>query len=304
MRALVTGGTGFIGRRLVYRLKEAGWDLCCLVRRPRIPVWAGLSVVQGDLLQADTLDLSPERIGPVDAVFHLAAMMPNDPAGDTALFMEANGVATERLLQACLRHGIDRFIYLSSPSVIGRPEKIPIDESHPIRPRSAYALGKLIGEMSCEIARNQGMKATAYRIGSPYGPGMPPNTVLPAFVRRCLDGKDLFWHGSGTRRQDFIHVDDIAAALILAATSAVAGTYCLGGGTSISMRALAELVASHRPGCKAGPSGQEDPQEGWIWQMDSSAVIRDLNFVPSIRLADGLGDYIATIGTCDVVWWA
>ncbi|HAM73528.1 MAG TPA: hypothetical protein DCM86_17995, partial [Verrucomicrobiales bacterium] len=221
MRALVTGATGFVGRHLVAGLLDRGWEVCAMVRPGTQLSHAphGVGIVTGDLLVPTTLGVEASATGPLDVVFHCAALLPSAAGCDPAQFLAANATATELLLNACERRSIRRFVYLSSIAVIGHPSVVPIDEHHPTAPATPYAVGKLGGEQACERARTRGMLAASLRLSSPYGPGMALGSVLPLFVHRALRGEPLAWHGSGSRSQDFIHVEDVVSACIGAATA-------------------------------------------------------------------------------------
>ncbi len=303
MRALVTGASGFVGQRLTNLLLENGWEVCCLLRRHLSPARKGLSVLMGDLLQHSSLTLDESVTGPLDAVFHCAALLPDPAISDSSLFIQANTIATLKLIEACEKRGIGRFVYLSSISVIGDPRQVPIPENHVLAPQSAYALSKLGGEQACSIARSHGIKAIAFRLSSPYGSGMNQATVLPLFVRLAREGKPIRWHGSGSRSQDFIHVDDVAAACLLAAEMGASGTYCLGSGQATTMRSLAERVTSLIPGSHAEPSNLPDPQEGRSWQLDMTAAKHDLGFAPGISIDQGLTQYIGSPNSAMTSLW-
>jgi UDP-glucose 4-epimerase len=242
------------------------------------------------------------RIGKVDAIFHCAARLPSAEAEEGPSFILDNGGATLKLIEASAQFGIERFIYLSSISVIGAPVSLPIAEDHPLAPKTPYALGKATGELACCVARDMGIKATALRLSSPYGPGMNQQTVLPLFVGRARRGETLMWHGTGSRSQDFIHVDDVVDACLLAAGATEQGVFCLGSGIATSMKLLAQSIVSLIPNTIAEPSGKPDEQEGLSWQLDISKIAQSLNFQPKVSLIDGLQDYLSAGETSLPAW--
>jgi UDP-glucose 4-epimerase len=260
-------------------------------------------VFVGDVAEPGLVTACRKRFGPIDAVFHFAAMMPAEGGPMDPRFVEINAAATLRLLSDAESAEVPRFVYLSSISVIGAPKEIPISETHPLEPRHAYALGKLGGEQACAIARSLGHHATALRLSSPYGPDMPAGSVLPKLLGNALAGQPLRWHGSGTRSQDFVHVDDVAEACRLAAVAQNSGTFVLGSGVSTTMRDLATLIADLVPGAQAMPSGEADPQEGVAWQLDISAARAQLGYQPKIGLREGIAGCISGREKTARQWW-
>ena len=285
-RALVTGATGFVGRALTARLIAEGWEVAALVRDPaRLP--AGVEGIVFDLAGPDR----PPIDRPYDAVFHLAAQL---PAPDVTSYTEFNVELTGDLLDAAWRAGVGRFVYMSSISVIGTPEVLPVREDHPIAPNNPYSMSKYCAENICVTSHAGGQPVVSLRLTSPYGPGMAEGTVLPIFVDRALRGEQLRWHGEGSRAQDFVHVDDVAAGCIAAATASAPGPlYNLASGTATTMRALAEMIADET-GATAAASGQPDPQDGVRWDISIDRARAELGYDPRIALADGLAAYIAS----------
>jgi nucleoside-diphosphate-sugar epimerase len=286
-RALVTGATGFVGRALTARLLAEGWDVAALVRDPaRLP--AGVAGITADLARVETLEVAE----PYDVVFHTAAQMTASISG--ADYLAQNGVATAALLETARAIGVRRFVYLSGATVIGHPSSLPITEDHPVVPITPYLLGKLAGEFASRIAQTPDFSTVSLRVSSPYGPGMNRATVLPAFVARGLAGETIQWQGSGSRAQDFVHVDDVAAGCLAAATAAAPGPlYNLASGTATTMRTLAEMIAT-QTGASAAASGQPDPQDGVRWDISLDRARAELGYDPRISLADGLAAYIAS----------
>lgn len=303
MRAFVTGATGFVGRALTANLIAQGWDVCCLVRKPVNPVSPRVTALVGDLAEAGLVSACRTRFGTIDAIFHLAAMMPGESGPMDPRFVEVNAAATLRLLAEAEAAEVPRFVYLSSISVIGRPKEVPISETHPLRPPHAYALGKLGGEQACGLARDRGRHATALRLSSPYGPDMPRGSVLPTLLDNALAGRPMRWHGSGTRSQDFVHVDDVAEACRFAAMAPDSGTFVLGSGVATTMRDLAMLIADLIPGAQATASGEADPQDGVAWQLDISAARTHLGYQPRVGLREGIAGCISGRGSAARPWW-
>lgn len=306
VRALVSGATGFIGANLVSALRRRGDDVVAVVRRPVVSMDPGIRVITADLLNPMSLDAVEDRCGRLDAIFHLAAAMPDQLGLTASDYMMANGQATERYVRIARAAGASHFIYISSLSIIGKPVNLPITERHPAAPASAYAAGKLAGELACEQARLNGtIAATSLRITSPYGPGMRPSTVLPRFAQQALHGETLHWFGSGSRAQDFIHIDDVVSACLLATATANPGVYNIGTGQPITMRALAALIAAAVPGVEATADARPDQQDGMVWQVDISAAQKSLGFSPKVDLATGIAAFINDLRSPSSAgaWW-
>lgn len=309
MRALVTGGTGFIGRHLVKALLESGWNVVCLTRRGLTPAEPNLTCINADLSVPQSLDLTPGAVGRIDAIFHFAAQLPVPSREiDPKLYSQANELGTTCLLQAFLRLQATVFVYMSGLPVIGKPLELPIIETHELRPEHPYLASKLAGEQLCEdLRRRSDFKIVSLRLTSPYGHGMPEHSVLPLFVNAALSSRDICFHGSGRRTQNFIHVSDAVNACLLAATSDTAGLFNIGGPSSISMHELAAMIVSLVPGCRSRviPSGMPDPQEDYRWEVSLALSRKILGYVPQTTLAAGILEYIDFLssGKKPYQWW-
>jgi nucleoside-diphosphate-sugar epimerase len=297
MRALVTGGTGFIGNRLVLHLARNGWEVTCLVRRPVVS-----RVEQVDYAVA--LKSPPPN---VDCVFHLAATI-FDPRWLPADYVTANGGGTSTMLElaeACKARG---FVYTSTQLVIGKPARAPFGTDHPTRPESPYAVSKLKGEEACEAFRSSGRVATtSLRLTSVVGLGMARGAVLPMFAERALRGEDLTYHGSGSRVQNFVHVDDVVRACVLAAEHPGNGVLNIGGVDSLSMKELAEAVVCATPASisHVRTSGKDDPQEDYRWIPELDGAHEAIGYAPCVRMNVFLPQYIKSIAKPVPVarWW-
>jgi len=252
MRALVTGGTGFIGRRLVPRLVErAGASaVTCIVKAAASPLEAealdrfrglGVRLIHGDLLRRPIVDDTPPT---VDAVFHLAANIDTD-ASEQELRVNVEG--TRQLLEWLrpVSPGV-RIVYASSVAVhdrVAEPQG-PIVEDSPLTPRTLYGKTKLEGE---EILRRRaatdGFTFTILRLPTVYGPGQKAEGLFDKLMslasRGALLGR-IDWPG----RTSIVYVDDVANAMIdLAADQTAAGaTYCVASDDAITVGQLARAI--------------------------------------------------------------
>ena len=241
---MVTGASGFIGRALSAALLDSGWELATLQRTPAPAQSPRVTSFSADLLHLAALSATLEKIPTVDAVVHLAALLPN-ATSTAADYMVANGAATAAVLEWARRAGAGVCVYASSTSVLGVPVEFPITEAHPTRPVHPYAVGKLAGEIYCEqVRRTSGLRTVSLRIASPYGPGMPETTVLPKFVGQALRGGTLAYHGTGAREQVFVHVQDVVSAIVAALSGRAAGVFNVTGAGPVSMKQLAETIVT------------------------------------------------------------
>jgi len=254
MNALVTGGTGFIGRRLVRQLvtQFGPSAVACLVKEPVTPPERealdsfrsqGLRLIEGDLLGRPVSIASAPT---VDVVFHLAANIDTN-APEEALRVNHEG--TNRLLEwlAPVSRGT-RVVYASSVAVhdrIAEPDG-PIDEDSPLTPRTGYGRTKLRGEeILRERAARDGYSWTVLRLPTVYGPGQKPDGLFDQLMNRASSGSllgRLDWPG----RTSIIQVDDVAAVMIdLAGRAGAAGeVYCVASDESLTVGELARGIGA------------------------------------------------------------
>lgn len=216
-KTLVTGASGFLGRALVARLLGNGESIRVLARRPVADLEGNpqVHVVRGDLGDPDAVERAVEG---VELVYHLGAGM----RGGAEAFESGTVWGTKNVVEACLRHGIKRLVYVSSLSVLdhaGHQKGVPITESSPPEPhpelRGAYSQTKLIAEnLVLDAIRNRNLPAVILRPGQIFGPGSektPPSGVI------ALAGRWLVM-GSGRLPLNLVYLEDVVDALFLAAT--------------------------------------------------------------------------------------
>jgi UDP-glucose 4-epimerase len=285
-RLLVTGGAGFIGRRVVESLRAAGATVTVadLVPYPDPSV----PTVVGDLRQAGVRYAAVEA--GLTGIVHLAAITSVlGSLREPARVHEVNVDVTAGLLELARLRGVGRFVMSSTNAVVGDIGDATIHEDLPLRPLTPYGATKAAAEMLLSgYAGGYGMTTCALRFTNVYGPGMwEKDSLVPRLMRAARSGREIEVYGSGRQRRDLVHVDDAVAGLFHAWRSAHVGPLIIGSGRSISVLDLidaarratgTELPARHVP-AKPG----EMPAV--VVSIDRA---RALGYRPAVDLDDGL----------------
>lgn len=301
MRALVTGGAGFIGSELVRQLAEDGHEVVVLDNL--VNGRAGnLEGVRCRLDRGDVRDpAAVERtVQGVDVVYHLACLGVRHSIHSPLENHEVNATATLRLLAAARAAGVARFVYVSSSEVYGTARTVPMTEDHPAFPMTVYGASKLAGECYARAYhRTYGYPAVVVRPFNAYGPRShhegDSGEVIPKFVLRALAGRPLVVFGDGTQTRDFTEVSDTARGILAAgqAEAAVGETINLGSGYEIAINDLARAV---RAAVGREVTVEHDvPRPGDVLRLyaDSTRAEDLLGFQPRIGLEEGLGRLVA-----------
>jgi UDP-glucose 4-epimerase len=286
VRVLITGASGYIGGEIAARLSERGYETVGLSRTPAQT--AGLAQqVQIDI-GADTLaERLAADVAPCAVIIHAAATLAKELSAASVPL--TNCVGTQQILKLAETWKVRRFVYLSSLPVIGIPERIPIDEDHPTRPNTAYHASKLFGEHLVRIAARSGICAVSLRLTSPVGPGAPPNRIFSVFVRRALTNEPLILDGQGSRRQDYVDVRDIAAAVEACLTREPSGILNIASGNAVSNRQLAEICVRALGSRSAVMySGRPDYEEGVSWDVSIARAGASLDYAPRWHIEDSI----------------
>jgi UDP-glucose 4-epimerase len=299
-RALVTGGAGFIGARLVRGLLDRGLDVTVLDNlsvgtADRVDPRARL--VTGDIRR--TADLAPALEG-VDCVFHLAARVAIRASVDGFVDdADTNLMGTVTLLSALDPMRVGHFTLASSMAVYaeGRPDR-PIDEEHLQEPISPYGVSKWAAErIAAQVLAQKGIRCTVTRYFNTFGPGQtytPYVGVVTIFATRLLNGEPIVIFGDGEQTRDFVHVDDIVSGTI-ATLDGPTGIYNLGTGRGTTVNEVARLLVSRlAPGAEIKYAAAQ-PGELRCSIADIERARKALGYEPSRSLATGLDDVLADI---------
>jgi len=305
-KVLITGGAGFIGSHLVDRLLREGFEVTVLddfSAGKMQNISSHESSRQFHLVRGDVRDVNliNRVVEDVDAVFHEAALI--DVAlsvENPLLFNDVNVLGTLVLLKACLDSHVKRFIFASSAAVYGDLQPAKKKENMLPHPISPYGVSKLAAEHYVEVFNAlYGLETVCLRYFNIYGPRQNIEStysgVITAFLGRLLKGELPIINGDGQQTRDFVHVDDVVSANLLALESknAIGEIFNIASGTSVSVSELATILqqttnAEHSRAIFA------EPRAGDIRHCsgDISKAKELLGYNPKISLEDGLSQLV------------
>jgi UDP-glucose 4-epimerase len=309
-RALITGGLGFIGSNLARRLVALGAHVTLV--DSLIPEYGGnLFNIAGIEARArvNISDVRDEHsmaylVQGQDYLFNLAGQTSHlDSMQDPYTDLEINCRAQLAILEACRKHnpGIT-VVFASTRQIYGKPDYLPVDEKHLLRPVDVNGINKMAGEWYHILYNNvYGVRAAALRLTNTYGPRMrikdARQTFLGIWVRLLVEGRPFeVWEGGQLR--DFTYVDDAVAALLLAAADprAAGQVFNLGGGEVISLAALAALLVEINGGgrfaVRSFPPERKRIDIG-DYYADDRLIRATLGWQPAIPLREGLARTLA-----------
>jgi dTDP-glucose 4,6-dehydratase len=318
MRILVTGAAGFIGSHYVRSVLTKGYggpEVSSVTVLDKLTYAGNLanlnpvrsdprfSFVQGDILDADLVD---GLVGAADAVVHFAAESHVDRSilGATD-FVMTNVVGTQTLLDAALRHGLGRFVHVSTDEVYGSIDEGSWPETHPLQPNSPYSASKASSDMiALAYARTHGLDVVVTRCSNNYGPYQFPEKLIPLFVTNLIDGFDVPLYGDGMNIRDWLHVDDHCRGIDLVLHGGRAGeVYNIGGGTELTNKDLTGLLLS-ACGTDWSRVRKVDDRKGHDrrYSVDITKIGAELGYEPQVPFTDGLAETVEWYGS-NRTWW-
>jgi UDP-glucose 4-epimerase len=261
-RVLITGGVGFIGSNLARRLIALGARVTLV--DSLIPIYGGNLRNIEDIRAQVVLNISDVRdphamaylVQSQDFLFNLAGQTSHvDSMIDPFTDLDINATAQLSILEACRKYNLGvRIVFASTRQVYGRPEYLPVDEEHPIKPVDVNGINKLAGEWYHLLYHQvYGIKAVALRLTNTYGIGMrvqdARQTFLGIWIRNLIEGVPIKVFGDGKQLRDFNYVDDVVEALLVAAVNekAQGQVFNLGGSEHVSLKDVAALMVEISP---------------------------------------------------------
>ncbi|MBQ7945245.1 MAG: NAD(P)-dependent oxidoreductase [Bacteroidales bacterium] len=296
MNVLLTGSNGFIGNHVAKYLKGHGHYVIGLGRKEMaLDPFAINEYIQCNIASEKVKDIPTLISAKIDAVIHLAADMRKEPHLTDVI--TANCVGTQRLLELCEKQNIHVFLQLSSLPVIGKPLYHPITEEHPIHPYTVYHITKRTEELLANYAAEyHGIRTASFRISAPIGIGVNMNTIFPTFIRKALKDEDLLLFGKGSRKQNYLYVNDISRCLELALTNDyVKGVYNLTSDLLVSNLDLAKTIVKVLNSKSKIILTGEDPTDEYIWDASLEKLKSDSGFVPEGNIVDIINEYASWV---------
>jgi UDP-glucose 4-epimerase len=298
MRILVTGGAGFIGSHIVDQCIAAGHEVAIVDN-----LWEEGGGKEGNLnpkarfFHADITDearlqsifdeIRPEVVSH-QAAQHSVAISTRDPRLDARV----NVLGLLNVLTNCTRAGTRKIIFASSGATYGTPARLPIDEEVPQRPESPYGITKMVAEYYLRYWQEaNNLTYTALRYGNVYGPRQDPNGeagVIAIFAKRFLDHNTVRIDWDGEQKKDYVYVEDVARANLLAIEHGDNDIFCLGTGRAASVNELYQVLAKitgYKPEVIRAP---KRPGDIYLAYFDCSKAERVLGWKPQVTLEEGI----------------
>jgi UDP-glucose 4-epimerase len=302
MRALVTGGAGFIGSNIVDALVERGDEVTVLDdlstgKRENLDgaLGAGAELVEADIRDPHALAEIFGRVRPA-AVFHLAAQIDvRKSVADPALDARVNIEGSINVLKASLESGVERVVNTSTGGAIyGEGKILPAPEDHPVAPEAPYGQSKFGAEGYADLfKRLHGLSTVSLRYGNVFGPRQDPlgeAGVIAIFCGKVLEGGKATVFGDGLQTRDYVYVGDVVSANLAAAGSNADGAFNIGTGVESSVLDVIEALSS-----AAGEGEQleyehapERPGEVRNIYLDTARAQGELGWSSEVDLAQGM----------------
>jgi UDP-glucose 4-epimerase len=309
MRAIVTGGAGFIGSHLCRRLMDEGWSVLAV---DNLSSGHARNLPPG--CEFKWLDLTDEDAGTVlpkdgaDVVFHLASHVGQELSFERPLFdLKANAVSTMILLKWSLEHKVKQFIFASSMNVYGDPAQLPVTEATPVQPPSPYSVGKIASEYLCNVYQAFGLNSTSLRLFNVYGPGQDMQNMkqgmVSIFMTYIARNEPILVRGSKDRFRDFISVHDVVDAFYRCVDERAYGkVYNVANGRKTYVWELLNGIVEafgHQKDKYPITYGEPTPRDQFGLYGDSSRLQTELGWKPRVTLEEGLvemAEWVRTLG--------
>lgn len=291
LKALITGGAGFIGQNISRLLKD---DTIIFDTKPQGGTSPHIDYIKGDILDYESLE---EACRGCDAVIHLAAktgVAESIEQPDITSTVNIDGTAN--VLRSCVQNNIKKMILASSAAVYGMCDTLPVSESANLRPASPYGYSKLNAERQVSnFTKKFGICGISLRIFNVYGRGQKIERagIIPKTICNIARGRHIAIHGDGTQTRDYISVKDVAAAFVLALQAKKPGTYNIASGRATSVNEIVSKIANMMQKKVTPIYHTWRNWETRYSKADITLAKTELKFNPAVRLDEGLAELVS-----------
>lgn len=300
MRVLVTGGAGFIGSHIVDALIEHGHNVSVVDDlsegsranlNPRARLF-DVSVNDACALERAFAEAKPEIVS-----HHAAQISVRNSMYDPTHDAQVNIIGSLNVLEAAVKHDVERFIFASTSAVYSRPQTLPMSETHPMMPESVYGVSKLSVENFVRLYSNTyGIKHKIFRYGNVFGPRQNPHGeagVVAIFTGQFLRGEQPTIFGDGTKTRDYIFVSDVVSASIAAMRdSGDNDTYNIARGIGVSDYEIFDTVGAIADSSMEPNYAPIRPGEAEHVSLDPTKAHEFLSWEPRVSLHDGIAQVV------------
>jgi UDP-glucose 4-epimerase len=299
MKAVVTGGAGFIGSNVVDALLERGDEVVVVDdlstgkrENVQLALGNGARVVEADIRDGQALRELFDEARP-DVVFHLAAQIDvRKSVADTPLDAMVNVVGTINVLEAALKVGARVVNSSTGGAIYGEGKVIPAPEDHPAEPEAPYGQSKFSAEGYLELYRRlHGLSTISLRYGNVYGPRQDPlgeAGVIAIFCGKLTEGERPTVFGDGLQTRDYVYVGDVVAANLAAAESEATGPFNIGTGRQTTVLDIIEVLGEIAGRDFEAEFAPERPGEVRHIALDYTRARQQLGYEPKVTLREGL----------------
>jgi len=305
-RVLVTGGLGFIGSNLAHRLVDLGASVTLV--DSLVPEYGGNPFNVDQISERVRINIADVRdphsmrqlVKDHDYLFNLAGQTSHlDSMTDPFVDLDINCRAQLSILEACRHNNPEiRIVFASTRQIYGKPDQLPVDEQHPLRPVDVNGINKMAGEWYHILYHNVfGLRTSVLRLTNTYGPRMrirdARQTFLGIWIKLLLQGQPFEVWG-GEQKRDFTYVDDVSSALMLAAAqdAAYGRVFNVGGDRAVTLDELADLLIEANGNIGQHETRQFPADRKRIdigdYYADDRKIRKTLGWKPQVSLEDGL----------------
>ncbi|MCH7786592.1 MAG: NAD-dependent epimerase/dehydratase family protein [Chloroflexi bacterium] len=301
MRALVTGGAGFIASHIVDALIEKGHDVTIVDNfsaGSEDNVNPNAHLHRLDITDSEALDAVFASAKP-EVVYHLAAQTSvRHSMTDTSFDARVNVIGSINALQSCVNHDVSRILFSSTCAVYSEPESVPMDETHPIRPQSAYGMAKYTVENYIRFYSDvYGLRYKVFRYGNVYGPRQSPHGeagVVAIFTGQLMSGVQPKIFGDGSKTRDYVFVSDVVEANMIGLSDEGDNEiFNIAQGVEVSDFEIFDAVRNATDSDIEPVYGEKRAGEADRISLNWSKARKSLGWSPKVHLHDGVQQVVA-----------